>query len=150
MTEERKARDELVKQYAPSVEKLSAYLPWLMEKSGASASTDYTPEGGKTITFPVYDSMLLKFIKDAESTCFINRNYPYVYSRNRIRTEADELRFIEGVDIMNIADLGGILSRYVIEGRTKGVMWSKGVTGGVYLRVIEKARDLIEFYSRKQ
>ena len=150
MSEEKKAREEMVEHYRDEVMRLAAYIPWLEEKSGNSVSQSYNPEGGRTITFPVYDSMLLQFVKAMDSSIFIDKNYPYVYSRYGLKTAADEIRLIEKTDIMNIAVIGGILSKYILGGRTKGKVWSEGVVNGVYLKALQKARDLIEFYDLKE
>ena len=148
MSEEKKARQEMVEHYRAEVTRLSAYIPWLMEKSGGAVSSEYHPEGGKTINFPVYDSMLLQFVRDMDKSIFLDKNYPYVYTRYGVKTPEDEKNLIEKTDIMNIAVIGGILSRYIIGGRTKGRVWSEGVVNGVYLKALEKARDLIEFYDK--
>ena len=149
MADDRKAREEIIAQYRPEVERLSSYIPWLTGKSENDVSREYTPEGGRTINFPVYDATLLQFVKAMDQSIFIDKNYPYVYSRYGIKTPADELALIERTEIMNIAVLGGILSRYIIGGRTKGKMWSEGVKNGVYLKALTKARDLIEFWTRE-
>ncbi len=148
MADGKKAREEIVEKYRPEVEKLSSYIPWLTEKCESDVSEQYTPEGGKSIPFPVYDSTLLQFVKAMEQSVFIDQNFPYVYSRYGIRTLADELSVIEKTEIMNISVLGGIMSRYIIGGRTKGRMWSEGVQNGVYLKALTKAAELIEFWTR--
>ena len=78
MMQEKAARAEVVEKYKKDVERLSSYLPWLIEKNGETASHEYEPEGGGTIRFPVYDAMLLRFVKDVEQSVFYDRNYPYV------------------------------------------------------------------------
>ncbi|MCR5281981.1 MAG: hypothetical protein K6E18_01295 [Lachnospiraceae bacterium] len=150
MSEEKKAREEMVEHYRDEVMRLAAYIPWLEEKSGNAVSSTYNPEGGKTITFPVYDSMLLQFVRAMDDSIFIDKNYPYVYSRYGLKTAADEIRLIERTDIMNLAVIGGILSRYILVGRTKGKVWSDGVVNGVYLKALQRAKDLIEFYDLKE
>ncbi len=150
MSEEKKAREEMVEHYRDEVMRLAAYIPWLEEKSGNAVSQSYNPEGGRTITFPVYDSMLLQFVKAMDGSIFIDKNYPYVYSRYGLKTAADEIRLIEKTDIMNMAVIGGILSKYILGGRTKGKVWSEGVMNGVYLKALQKAKDLIEFYDLKE
>ncbi|MBO4338256.1 MAG: hypothetical protein J5842_09315 [Lachnospiraceae bacterium] len=148
MTDERLARQEMVDKYRPDVEKLSRYVGYLTEKAGGGVSSEYRPEGGRTVNFPVYDSTLLSFVKEAGSTVFMDKNYPYVYSRNGIRDYRDELALIEKTDIMHMANIGGILSSYVLGGRTKGRLWAQGVENGVYLAAITKARSIIDFYTR--
>ena len=58
---------------------------------------------GSSITFPVYDGTLMSFIKDVQRTTLLDRNYPYIYSRNRMRTLQDELRMIERASIMDMS-----------------------------------------------
>ncbi|MCR5419363.1 MAG: hypothetical protein K6E84_10645 [Lachnospiraceae bacterium] len=149
MSDERKAREEIIEKYRPEVERFSAYIPWLTEKCNIDVSQNYTPEGGRTIQFPVYDSTLLRFVKEMDQSIFIDKNYPYVYSRYGVKTLQDEFRLIDQVQIMNISVLGGIMSRYIIGGRTKGRLWSEGVQNGVFLKALEKARELIEFWSHE-
>ncbi len=148
MTDERLARQEMVDKYRPDVEKLAKYTDYLAQKAGGGVSSEYKPEGGRTVNFPVYDSNLLRFVREADSTIFMDKNYPYVYSRNGIRTYQDELALIEKTDIMNMANIGGVLSHYIIGGRTKGRLWSMGVENGVYLAAITKAKKIIDFYTR--
>ena len=148
MSDDRKAREEMLEYYRKDVELLRGYMQWLTEKSSGGVSAEYRPEGGRTVNFPVYDSMLLRFVKDVDKTVFIDKNYPYVYTRNRLKTAEDEKRFIEKTDIMNMANIGGILSKYVIGGRTKGRLWAEGVENGVYLKAIEKATQIIDFWTR--
>jgi len=42
--------------------------------------------------------------------------------------------------------LGAILSRYIIKGRTKGMMWKEGVEYGVFYALVSKMKELIEFW----
>lgn len=41
----------------------------------------------------------MSLVKDAKRTQLLDRNYAYVYSRNRIRTVEDEQRVIERATI---------------------------------------------------
>ena len=38
--------------------------------------------------------------------------------------------------------LAGILSRYILEGRTKGMVWPAGVEEGIYLAILRKFQEL--------
>ena len=80
--------EESVEYYKPDVESLAVFIPWLEAQKGKQASTVYSGEGLKehSITFPVYDSTLMNFVKTAQASSLIDRNYVYVYSRNRIGT----------------------------------------------------------------
>jgi hypothetical protein len=45
---------------------------------------------------------------------------------------------------MDMTVLGDILSKYVVLGRTKGLVWSEGVQNGVYLALVLKLKELME------
>lgn len=141
--------EDIIAYYNPEVEKIGAYLPWLLKQRGAQNHSNYGGDGieGSSITFPVYDSTLLTFVRVCESTGLIDRNYVYFYSRNRIKDAAGELAFIQRASIKDMGDMWSILSKYMIQGRTKGPVWSEGVTNGVYVALIEKMKELIVFWS---
>ena len=88
----------------------------------------------------------MSFVKEARNTCFMDRNYVYVYSRKQLKTVKDEMRLIKNATIRDMDDLAGILSHYVLGGQTKARLWSEGVTFGVYFAVLTKMKELIEFW----
>jgi len=143
---------QVVEQYKDDVNKLAAYLPWLMEKSGQAVSSIYTADGVGTnsVSFPVYDSTLMQFIKLAENTVFMDRNYRYVYTRNRLKNYEDEIKLIDSLTILQMDQLGGILSNYVLGGRTRARLWSEGMNYGIFLKVVEKSKELIDFWENAQ
>lgn len=143
-------RQQIVDEYKPDVEKLIRYLPWLEEKAGKNVSETFEGSGIKenSITFPVYDSTLMSFIKEVQRTKLLDRNYVYVYSRNRIRTVSDELRVIDRSGIKDMDTLKGILSKYVMGGMTKGRLWTEAVQNRVFLSVIKKMKENIEFWDK--
>ena len=145
-------RQQVVNTYKPDVEKLIRYLPWLEEKarSGGSVSENFGENGIRenSIMFPVYDSTLMSFIKDVQRTGLLDRNYPYIYSQNRIRTVQDELNAISKADIKDMNILKGILSKYILGGMTKGRMWTEAVANRIFLNVIRKMKENIEFWDR--
>ncbi len=143
-------RKKVVQEYKPDVERLIRYLPWLEEKSGSVVSETYTGSGigEHSIAFPVYDSTLLSFVKEVQRTNLLDRNYRYIYSRNRIVTNRDELRAISNSDITRMDVLKGILSKYVIGGMTKGRMWSEAVQNRIFLNVVKKMKENLEFWDR--
>ena len=98
------------------------------------------------MSFPIYDSNLLAFVKAAQSTNLLDRNYVYVYSRNRLRNYKDELLFIEKAGITEMDELAGILSKYILSGMTKGIVWAEGVKNGVLYSVVSKMDELVEFW----
>lgn len=145
-------RRQVVDKYRLDVERLIRYLPWLEEKAaaGGGVSELFGDNGIRehSITFPVYDGTLMSFIKEVQQTALLDRNYPYVYSRCRIRTVQDELNAIARADIKEMNVLSGILSKYVLGGMTKGRMWTEAVTNRVFLQVVRKMKENIEFWDK--
>ena len=145
-------RQQVVNTYNPDVEKLISYLPWLEEKAAAGDSVEQTfGDNGireNSITFPVYDGTLMSFIRDVQRTGLVDRNYPYVYSRYRIRTVQDELNAISKADIKEMNVLKGILSKYILGGMTKGRLWTEAVANRIFLNVIRKMKENIDFWDR--
>lgn len=143
-------RKIVVDEYRPDVERLVRYLPWLEQKAGGNVSENYTGSGigENSISFPVYDSTLLSFIKEVQRTTLLDRNYQYIYSRNRIKTLEDELRAISQADITHMDILKGILSKYVMGGMTKGRLWSDAVKNRVFLNCVQKMKENLEFWDK--
>ena len=143
-------RKKVVQEYKQDVERLIRYLPWLEEKSGSNVSETYTGSGitEHSVAFPVYDSTLLGFVKEVQRTNLLDRNYRYVYTRNRIVTCQDELRAISNSDITRMDVLKGILSKYVMGGMTKGRRWPEAVHNRVFLNVVKKMKENLEFWDR--
>jgi hypothetical protein len=140
------SREEIIICFKDDVQKLLVYLPWLETASGGATSKIYSGEGIEetSMPVPVYDSKLLAFIREIKTTDFINRNYVYTYSRYRIKTAEDEKRIIDSCSLQDINLLGDILSKYVIKGDVKGLIWSEGVQNGVYLAVLYKLKELMK------
>lgn len=139
-------RKNLIKQYQPDAKLLVRYISWLEQKRGGGVMNSYEGEGVQktAFTFPVYDSALLGFVKTAKTTQFITRNYQYVYNRNRIKTPEQEKKMIQNATLRDLELLSGILSRYVLGGMTKSVLWAQGVENGVFLEILYKLRELLE------
>lgn len=151
MDKEQGNMEILVEKYRTEVDRLAVYLPWLEQNTGMNTTSVYNAQGDlqKTIQVPVYDSNLLRFVKEASKMQLMNRNYAYVYSRNRIHSSQDELRLISAATAKEFDILVGILSQYVLHGQTKGVVWSEGVKNGVLLAVVRKMKEIIEFWGQK-
>lgn len=141
-------RRRIVNDYRPDVDRLAKYLPWLEEKAGRSVSERFEGSGigEHSIPFPVYDSTLLGFIKEAQQTKLLDRNYVYVYSRNKIKTLDDEFKAISRADISHMDVLKGILSKYVMGGMTKGSVWSEAVSNRIFLKVVQKMKENLDFW----
>lgn len=126
-------REQIIEEYRDDVVRLLRYLPWLSKKSGNDVTSMYTgDEEHKVIPIPVFDSTLLSFVKEVEKTKFADRNYPYVYSRNNIKTHDDEIRLLNNAKITDLKLFKGILSKYVLGGKTKASLWAEGVDSGVF------------------
>ena len=134
--------------YRADVEKLSAYLPWLESKSGENVSNTYTGNGiaDTSVPFPVYESTLMSFVKEAEKTGLMDTNYPYVYAELFIKTHEDEFKAIERADIKSGAILCAILSKYVLGGMTKGTLWTIAVREGIFLAVVKRMKEIVEHW----
>lgn len=134
--------------YRDDVERLITYIPWLEKKAGESVSSNYEGDGisSTSLSFPVYETMLLNFVNDAEKTALMDKNYVYAYSHGGIRTLADELRAIEEAEMKDSKVLCGILSKYVLGGMTKGTLWTEAVKNGVFLAVIKRMKKLLEIW----
>lgn len=141
-------RRRIVNDYRPDVDRLAKYLPWLEEKADRSVSERFEGSGigEHSIPFPVYDSTLLGFIKEAQQTKLLDRNYVYVYSRNKIRTLEDEYKAISQADISHMDVLKGILSKYVMGGMTKGKVWAEAVSNRIFLKVVQKMKENLDFW----
>lgn len=141
---------EVAQGYRPDVERLVRYIPWLESKVGVNTSSIYKGDGiaEHSVTFPVYESTLMSLVQEVRRTNLLDRNYAYVYSRNRIRTVEDEHRVIERATIQEMDTLKGILSKYILGGMTKGRVWTEGVANGSILKVLLKMKEILEYWDR--
>ena len=141
--------EDIVLRYRPQLDKIVPYLNWLKDNASNEVAQSYSNSELKSIPFPIYDSTLLSFVKAAQNTDLLDRNYVYVYSRNRLNSAKDELLFIHDAQITNMDDLAGILSKYILSGMTKGTVWAEGVRNGVLYNVVKKMDDLLKFWAVK-
>ena len=139
--------EDIISRYKEDVESLVPYLDWLREHTSQQVAESYSnSELSNSMPFPVYDSALLGFVKQCQQTGMMNRNYSYVLVRNHLNNYKDELAFIDDAEIMDMDDLAGILSKYILEGQTKGVVWAEGVYTGVLFKVVDKMRELLHYW----
>ena len=138
--------EDVVSKYRPELEKITPHLNWLKDNMSNEVSQSYSNSDLKSLPFPVYDSNLLAFVKAVQSTSLLDRNYVYVYSRKHLTSAKDELAFIKDAEIRDIDDLAGILSKYILEGNTKGTVWAEGVHNGVLYSVVKKMDELVKFW----
>ncbi len=138
-------RKTIIQKYQPDAKRLVRYISWLETKHAGDVVNSYAGDGMEkpTFLFPVYDSTLMSFLKVAKETQFITRNYQYVYTRNRIKDAAQEKKLIKGATLREMEVLSGILSRYVLGGMTKSVLWSQAVEEGIFLEILYKLREIL-------
>jgi len=150
MENEKLSVEELVAEYKEDVARLIRYIPWLESKSGKEVASTYTGDGlqASSMAFPVYDGTLMGFVKEARKTKMMNRNYAYIYSRYHLKTPADEHKAIDHATVKEFEVLKGILSRYVLLGMTKSQVWIDGVEYKIFLNVLQKMKEIIEFWDK--
>ena len=138
-----KLSTQIRNEYMADVELLSKYLNWMEKKVGQEVHSYYEGDGDyKLIQIPVYDSTLLAFVKDAGKTKLIDKNYRYVYTRYRIKTVEDELRLLRHAHLKDIDLFKAVLSKYIITGRSRGIVWSEGMEQGVFLELLRRMTAL--------
>ncbi len=143
-------KDFKLSEHREDVEKLIAYIPWLESKAGSSVSRIYNENGlaSTSVSFPVYDSMLLNFVNEASQTSLMDENYMYDFAGYNVKTVYDELMSIENATGTDGPFLCGILSKYVLGGRTKGSVWSTAVEEGIFLAVLKRFKVLLEIWDK--
>lgn len=143
-------REQLVNQYKEETMPLLRYLPWFEKNSGKSMSSSYSNSelDGKTISFPVYDSTLMSFVKEATKSNLMDKNYRYVFTRNHINDHDDERRVIEAATINEWDILCGILSKYVLGGYTKGLLWNEAAKEDIFYLVLKQMRKILEYWDK--
>lgn len=148
MEEDLEYRHQLLEEHRQAAEPLFRYLPWLEANRGQQGSTltRGTNTNENAMQFPVYDSTLLSFVREASKSVLMDRNYRYLYTRNNIKTPEEERRLIASAELEDWDALRGILSKYVLGGRTKGTLWSDGVKENIFYLVLTKMKEIIEFW----
>ena len=143
-------RQQLMQEYKQAALPLLRYLPWLEKNVGQSGSTLYqgTEANESAMRFPVYDSTLLNFIKEASRSPLMYRNYSYIYTRNGIKTHEDERKIIASAELKDWDMLRGILSKYVMGGRTKAYLWGEAVQENIFCLVLKQMQKIIEFWDK--
>lgn len=150
MEKEADLREQITSEYRSEVERFVTYIPWLEQKAGAQVASIYKGENitAHSVAFPVYDATLLNFVKEMSKSKFMDRNYPYVYSRNGIHNVKEEKRAIAHAGIRDMKLLCGILSKYVLGGMTKGTLWSTAVEEGIFLALLLKMKEIVEYWDK--
>ncbi|MCM1058538.1 MAG: hypothetical protein NC517_13185 [Firmicutes bacterium] len=150
MEQDTEYRKQQLSGYKQEVLPLLKYIPWFESNAGQPGSTFYQgPDATEhSMSIPVYDANLLNFVKEASKSSLMDRNYCYTYTRGRIRTHEDERRVIAGAELKDWDVLRGILSKYVMGGMTKSVLWAQAVQENIFLLVLKKMQEIIEFWDR--
>ncbi len=145
--QEANLREQIIEEYRDDLEKLLRYLPFLEQKGEKDEQQFYEGDGQyEVIPVPVYDSTLLAFIKEARGTKFMNRNYPYAYRKWRMPDPKAERIAMESATIRDIDLFRGIISRYVLEGQRKSVMWTTAVRERIFVVALTRLKALILDY----
>ena len=131
---------------------LFRYLPWLEEASKKTVASTYSGDGlsQNSVPFPVYDGTLMNFIREAQNSPLMDRNYPYVYTRKRITNHDQERAIIAACDYKEWDTLRGILSKYVMGGRTKSTLWSEGVSEQIFYLVLKQFKEIVDFWDHSE
>ncbi len=139
---------EKAAEYKQELMPLLHYFRWFEKNAGVDLTSQYEGEdqAGRTMPIPIYDSMFLSFIRDAEKTTFMDRNYFYIYSRHGLKTPEDEKNAIAKATIQEWNILCGILTRYVRGGATQAFLWKQGMTENIFYLIIAKMKEIIEFW----
>ncbi|MBR1702804.1 MAG: hypothetical protein IJ716_12695 [Lachnospiraceae bacterium] len=141
-------RYQQLEEYKKTLKPLLRYLPWLEQTSGGEVSKSYNGET-TVMSFPVYDGTMMSFVREVSRTPFMDRNYRYVYTRNRITSHDDERRVIEKATIKEWDMLCGILSKYVLGGQTRATLWNEAVKERIFYLVLQKMCEIIEFWDKQ-
>ena len=141
-------RLELAKKYRSQVEPFFRYIPWFQQKSGKKAYTNYYGEGFKetSMQIPVYEGTLMSFVKEMSKTELMDRNYRYVCNRYHLNTITDEITAISKAELADFEMLTALMTKYVMGGMTKSRYWSDAVEHGIFLDLLVKMKEIIEFY----
>ncbi len=150
MEKDMEYRQQLIQEYKQAVMPLLRYIPWLEQKSGQSVSSLYKgPEFTEnSMSIPVYDGTLMSFVKEASGSQLMDKNYSYVFTRNHIKTHDDERRIIASAEWKDWGILKGILSKYVLGGRMKSVLWTEAVREEIFYLVLKRMQDIIEYWDK--
>ncbi len=138
----------LMQDYKMKIKPLVAYLPWLQQATEKACVSNYSENGIKdsSISFPVYSSDFMGFIKACSVSGLMDRNYPYVYSRRAIKNHDEERRVIIGASWKEWDVLCGILSKYVLGGRTQATLWNEGISEQIFYLTVSKMQEITDFW----
>lgn len=141
----------LSQRYKEALTPFLKYLSWFEEHAGKPTGSSYngSMDGNNTMSFPIYDSELLNFVKEMNKSSFMDRNYAYIYSRKHLKTPEDERKAIKAASIQDWDLLCGILSKYVIGGNTRSQLWTQAVKENIFLAVLQKMQEIVEYWDKR-
>lgn len=139
-------REQTKNEYMQKLMPLFAYIPYFKEKEGAKTRSFYDGQKVDSVPVPVYDGTVLSFVKEAQKTGLIDRNYIYAYQKIKANGPKDERLFLTDATFLDLDIIISIIAKYVLGGMTKGVMWSDAVEEGVWLHCLLKLKELLEVY----
>ena len=150
MEKDTEYRQQLLQEYKQTAMPLLRYIPWFEKNAGQNPGGFYQdPEFTEhSMSIPVYDSTLMSFVREAEGSALMDRNYSYVYTRNHIQNHEDERKIIAAAELRDWGILRGILSKYVLGGRTKSVLWSQAVQENIFYLVLKRMQEIIEYWDK--
>jgi len=143
-------RQKTIAEYKEAVMPLLKYLPWLEQNAGKAVSSTYRGQemGEGTLNFPVYDGTLMSFVREASKSPLMERNYQYVFTRNRLHSHEDERKIIAKAGWKEWDILKGIFSKYVLGGMTKGTLWNEAVQESIFYLILKQMKEIIEFWDK--
>lgn len=143
-------KQKIIDEYKRAVLPLLFYLPWLEQNADKTVCTVYNGEdrGEHFMPFPVYDGNLMTFVREASESCLMYQDYRYIYTRRNIKNHEDERRLIAEADWRDWDLLKGIFSKYVLGGRTRGVLWNEAVKEQIFYLVLKRMKEIVEFWDK--
>ena len=142
-------KEQIIEEYKDDLLRLLKYLPFLEKKGGKDVQDYYEGDGeNKVIPVPVYDSTLLGFVKEARSTKFMYRNYPYVYRRWKMPDANAERIAMESATLRDIDLFRGIISKYVLGGQIRAKLWTEAVEERIFVTALSRMKSLMFEHSR--
>lgn len=147
---DKKYLQEMSVKYKAELTPLLRYLSWLEQNAGDDKTQLYDSGEAETRTmaFPIFDGTLLSFLREADKTSFMDRNYVYVYSRLGLKTPEDEKKAIENATIQEWNVLCGIFTKYVRGGMTQSYLWRQGMKESIFYLLLAKMKEIVEFWDR--
>jgi len=150
MDTQKEYRNQVISNYLHKLNPLFNYIPYLKEKEGAKVRSFYSGENNslQSIPVPVFDSNVLAFVKEAQKTGLMDRNYVYAYRKIGLQDPDNERFFISGAKFEDIEAIVAIITRYVLSGMSRSVLWADAVEEGVWLHALLKLKELLEVHEQ--